>query len=206
MDDKEYLSIKYRIHLKNNENSLLSSSTILSNQRQRSFRTKSTNYDSLKNVTSDQNIDKQHREQLKYETPSSSQQSRKSAINRTAKSGTNLNYPAMTSSKSSQTDYFKDIDPCTNCNNLLTRATEFLAKIELNYGLSTKSPSSLSTFSQYPTTSTTASSIKQSSKKMGQYDDRRKESNNSDLSTSTFDNKVIPIRSSSKAKLIKHKL
>ncbi|VDM14191.1 unnamed protein product [Wuchereria bancrofti] len=84
------------------------------------------------------------------------------------------------------------------------RATEFLAKIESNYGLSTKPSSSLSTFSQY--TTTTAPSIKQSSKKIRQYDARRKENNISNLSTSTFDNKVIPIRSSSNAMFIKHKL
>lgn len=55
-----------------------------------------------------------------------------------------------------------DIDPCTNCSNVLVHAAEFLTKLELNYGLPRTASSNLSISNQKSTPS-----IEQSPKRTG---------------------------------------
>ncbi|CAG9539937.1 unnamed protein product [Cercopithifilaria johnstoni] len=108
---------------------------------------------------SDQSADTQQWQYSKYKTTLSNQQSNPVVI-QTPSTGTHVEL-ADSFSKSSQTDYFRDTNSCSNCSNLLICAAEFLTKIELNYGRPTTVSSNLSTSSQY------TQSIKQSPKNTG---------------------------------------
>uniref|UniRef100_A0A8R1TJ05 Uncharacterized protein n=1 Tax=Onchocerca volvulus TaxID=6282 RepID=A0A8R1TJ05_ONCVO len=194
MDDNEYLTIKYKIYLKNDETSSLLSSSILRRQsyeeEQGTFQTKSTEYDD-DTFKKDQSLSMEKLQNSKYKALSSNQQSNQAPI-RTSSIETNIGH-TQSANKSSQTNYFKDMDPCDNCSNLLIRAAEFLTKIELNYGLKPMiAASSFDTFNQY--TTSLSKNIRQL--------DRRSMSDISRTTTSVPKVSVNSIRSSSAAALL----
>ncbi|VDK71329.1 unnamed protein product [Litomosoides sigmodontis] len=144
-DSKEYLSIKYKIRLK--KTSSLSPFSVRSSQlseRQRSFQTKTAQHDPDK---SDETANTQQYLYSKYKMVPTSQQPNPVLI-RTSSIGTQVGL-TESFSKSSEMDYFRDIDPCSNCSSLLLWAAEFLTKIELNCGQPTTSLTNLSSSDRY---------------------------------------------------------
>ncbi|KAL3995643.1 hypothetical protein ACH3XW_26695 [Acanthocheilonema viteae] len=126
------------------ETCLPSSSAVPNGQLSEGQRS-STQYDPYKN---DQSVYIQQWQYSKYRETTSSSQQPSPVVIPSPSTGTRVGL-ADSFSKSSHTDYFRDIDPCSNCSNLLIRAAEFLTKIELNYERPTTVPSNLSTSTQY---------------------------------------------------------
>lgn len=140
MDGKEYLSMKYKLHLQNNDTCLHTSSlTVPSNEQEpKSVQTGTTKDKSCERIEDTNMVTNTSL------TPSSlkllsAPQSHTTESSKRIKASRPKHSPSQSLVRL-KTEDSENLDPCRNCSDILKYTAQFLTKIELRYGITSPAP------------------------------------------------------------------